>query len=51
LWKRILESGVTMYNVPVALYEYRMHDSNKSQVGMKKKLEWMKSQIKPMKEE
>ena len=50
LWKRILESGVAMYNVPVALYEYRMHDSNKSQVGMKKKLEWMKSQIKPMKD-
>lgn len=46
LWKRILESGVTMYNVPVALYEYRMHDNNKSQVGMKRKLEWMKSQIK-----
>lgn len=45
LWKRILESGITMYNVQAALYEYRIHDSNKSQVGMKKKLEWMLSQM------
>lgn len=46
LWRRILESGVNMYNLPEKLYEYRMHDSNKSQIGMQKKLNWMDSQIK-----
>jgi hypothetical protein len=46
LWRRILESGVNMYNLPEKLYEYRIHDSNKSQIGMRKKLNWMDSQIK-----
>ena len=45
LWKRILESGIDIYNLPECLYEYRLHDSNKSQIGMKQKLEWMDSQI------
>ena len=49
LWKRILESGVNMYNLPEKLYDYRIHDDNKSQIGMQKKLDWMDSQIKTYK--
>lgn len=45
LWKRMLESGIDIYNLPDYVYEYRLHDSNKSQIGMKQKLEWMDSQI------
>ena len=50
LWRRLLESGVNIYNLPEKLYEYRVHDDNKSQIGMQKKLNWMDSQIKPIKE-
>lgn len=49
LWRRILESGVNIYNLPEKLYEYRVHGDNKSQIGMQKKLNWMDSQIKTYK--
>jgi len=49
LWIRILKSGVNMYNLPETLYDYRIHDGNKSQIGMQKKLDWMDLQIKNIK--